>query len=160
MRSIAVPRHALAGQALLFGLWLGITAVGLALHPDASGHGTHTQLGLPPCPSSLFWDRPCPGCGLTTSIVALLHGRIADAFAAHAFGPLVYLGLTVVAWIAISRFFRGERFDTSGRGWTIGLTAFTVGFIAYGALRMALVDHYRSSQESRIYDAQEAVQRP
>lgn len=89
-----------SGQLLWFGAWAIITAIGIYLHPDHLGHGTHQQLGLPPCPSVLFLDRPCPGCGLTTSWSALLHGDFALAFRAHPFGPIVYFFFTLGAWLA------------------------------------------------------------
>lgn len=160
MLDIGLPRRALAGQALLFGLWLSVTIAGFALRPDPQGHGTHTQFGLPPCPSALFWDRPCPGCGLTTSIAALLHGDLGLAFRAHAFGPPLYLFFTAVAWLAMARFVAGRRLDTSSRAWTIGLAAFTVSFLLYGGLRMALDTGYRSASEARIMDADSILQRP
>src|SRR5437016_11758134 len=102
-------RKRLFGQVMFFGVWLFITVVGIALRPDPSGHGTHTQLGLPPCPSVLLFDRPCPGCGLTTSFSAFLHGEIAFAFRAHPFGPIMYLGMTGWAWLCIYGWFKGLR---------------------------------------------------
>src|SRR5438270_12571671 len=92
----AEPRKRLSGQLMFFGVWLAITGFGAYLHPDPSGHGTHTQLGLPPCPSVLLFNRPCPGCGLTTSFTAFIHGDLASAFHAHPLGPLLYVGIT--AW--------------------------------------------------------------
>lgn len=70
------PRKALRSQLTWFASWAVITVIGAILSPEKSGHGTHQQLGLPPCPSVLFFDRPCPGCGLTTSWTALIHGHI------------------------------------------------------------------------------------
>ncbi len=144
----ALPRRALAGQFLFGMLWLGITIVGLVLRPEAAGHGTHEQLGLPPCPSALFFDRPCPGCGLTTSFVALLHGNIPLAFHAHLLGPLLYL---VLAWTGISSLVlwtRGERFDVTTRSWMTGIVAGAVIFIGFGVWRMIVTDHYRSPAET------------
>lgn len=34
---------------------------------------------------------PCPGCGITTSVAALIHGHWREALAANAAGPLVVL---------------------------------------------------------------------
>lgn len=103
----AVSRTAVAGYAIWFGAWLAITIVGFLLTPHPDGHGTHRQLGFPPCPSVLFFQRPCPGCGLTTSWTAMLHGDLASAFGAHPFGPILYLGFTVSAvfcfWAWIGR---------------------------------------------------------
>ena len=52
-------RKRLSGQLTFFFVWLFVTVVGLCLHADPSGHGTHTQLGMPPCPSVLLFNRPC-----------------------------------------------------------------------------------------------------
>ena len=60
------PRKRLSGHVVWFGSWVVITAIAAVLRPDPSHHGTHTQLGLPPCPAVLLFHRPCPGCGLTT----------------------------------------------------------------------------------------------
>lgn len=122
---------------LWFLLWVGVTFFGLLLQPSPNGHGTHQQLGLAPCPSVLFTERPCPGCGLTTSISAVIHGRIGDAFRAHPFGPVVYVALTLSAWACLYGYVRGWRFDTSSRSlnWAIGL--FLAAFLAYGAARFA-----------------------
>ena len=73
-------RTKLSGQLSFFFVWLAITLIAIVLRPDPSGHGTHTQLGLPPCPSVLLFNRPCPGCGLTTSFTAVLHGDFVAAF--------------------------------------------------------------------------------
>ena len=51
-------------------LWLGFLAVmamAVAVRPDRSGFGTHTQLHLPPCGFYLVFGKPCPSCGMTTS---------------------------------------------------------------------------------------------
>jgi hypothetical protein len=48
---------------LLLGV-LVMVAVGLYLTPDPAGHGTHQQLGLPPCTIYYLTGRPCPSCGL------------------------------------------------------------------------------------------------
>ena len=89
--------RSIAGQLVYFGCWVSVTVIGLILRPSADGHGTHQQLGLPPCPCVLIFNRPCPGCGLTTSFTALLHGRFRDAFRAHWFGPFLYLIFTATA---------------------------------------------------------------
>jgi len=42
---------------------------------DARGHGTHQQLGLPPCTFYVIFQRPCPACGMTTSWAWLLREK-------------------------------------------------------------------------------------
>jgi hypothetical protein len=51
-----------------------------------------TGLGVP-CLLRLLTGVPCPGCGLTTAAVALVHGDPAGAWAAN---PAIY-GLAVLA---------------------------------------------------------------
>src|ERR1700733_6946613 len=101
----ALVRAQLAWTAV----WVACTAIGLYLKPDAHGHGTHQQLGLPPCPSVLLFDRPCPGCGLTTSWTRFLHGDIVGAFSAHPLGVPMFLGFTFVALGALYGNFKGQR---------------------------------------------------
>src|SRR5690348_8767324 len=97
-------KRVLSGQLIVTGIWATITVIGACLSPDPSGHGTHQQLGLPPCPSVLLFNRPCPGCGLTTSWTATIHGHFAEAFAAHPLGPILYGLLTLFAIINLMAF--------------------------------------------------------
>ena len=141
-------KHA-AGQLTLFATWTFVTACGAYLHPDPSGHGTHTQLGLPPCPSVLLFHRPCPGCGLTTSFTALIHGNLPFAFHAHPLGPFLYLGLTAWAWMGLYGWIKVWRLDGSGQTFNRALTAFMVIFFTFGFIRMALTPNYEGPTEAR-----------
>lgn len=142
-------KHA-AAQLTLFFAWLFITVCGLYLHPDPSGHGTHTQLGLPPCPSALLFNRPCPGCGLTTSFTALLHGQIAFAFHAHPLGPFLYLGLTAWALLGAYGWVRGWQLDGSGKTFNRVIATFAIVFFGFGIIRMAVTPNYSGPAEARF----------
>ncbi len=72
--------------------------VGAWVQPDPAGHGTHTQLGLPPCAWAVVMHRPCPTCGMTTSVSLAAHGRLAESFVTQPFGLLVALGAAVALW--------------------------------------------------------------
>ncbi|MEM1209695.1 MAG: DUF2752 domain-containing protein [Planctomycetota bacterium] len=50
-----------------------------------------------PCQVHQHTGLTCPGCGLTRSCVALLSFQPARAFELHAFGPLMLLGITLLA---------------------------------------------------------------
>lgn len=63
--------------------------VGWYLTPNPEGHGTHQQLGLPPCTIYFLTGRPCPSCGLTTSVSAIVHGQFGLAWRANPVGYLV-----------------------------------------------------------------------
>src|SRR5690606_14592168 len=83
--------------------WLAIATAGAAvlvlarmLEPDARGHGTHEQLGLPPCGFLELTGVPCPGCGLTTAFAHLARADLVPALEANA-GALPLFLLTALA---------------------------------------------------------------
>ncbi|HVT14035.1 MAG TPA: DUF2752 domain-containing protein [Fimbriimonadaceae bacterium] len=140
-------RRRIAGQLLYFCSWLAITAVGAYLHASPTGHGTHEELGLPPCPSALFFSRPCPGCGLTTSWTAFIHGDFAFAFHAHPLGPFLYLAFTATAFMALRGWIRSERMSTDTPQFNRALMILAVVFLSFGIVRMATTSNYRSLQD-------------
>lgn len=135
-------------NAIWFMVWLAVTALGLYLQPHHDGHGTHQSLGLPPCPSVLFLGRPCPGCGMTTSWTALLHGDLPASFAAHPLGPITYLLFTAGSLISAGASLRGLRWNTETPQFNRGLLVVMVIFLGFGILRMATVTNYRTPVES------------
>jgi hypothetical protein len=66
---------------------LGIFQVGLV---DAGWWGWQ-------CPIEAIFGIPCPGCGLTRSMVLLIHGEWQAAVATHAFAPLFLATLILLA---------------------------------------------------------------
>jgi hypothetical protein len=129
-----------------FAAWLAVSGVGRWLHADPQGHGTHRQLGLPPCPSALMLGRPCPGCGLTTSWTAFLHGDLATAFRAHPLGPFAYLAFTGFAFVGLACAVRGVRLVYDRRRENL-LFAAALVFLAFGLFRMATTTGYRGDTE-------------
>ncbi len=71
--------------------WLVLAALALLAHPDERGVGTHEQFGLPPCATVRFFDFPCPGCGVTTSVTHAVQGRPLEALRNQPFGLVVAL---------------------------------------------------------------------
>lgn len=96
---LAIPLHPLrarltAGLVLLAcGTVLGLAA---ALRPEASGFGSHRQLGLGPCSVLALTGYPCPTCGMTTAFAYAVRGRVVAAFQAQPAGAALAL-TTVVA---------------------------------------------------------------
>jgi hypothetical protein len=87
-------------------LFLAICFVASRLSPSESGIGTHEQLGLPPCGFLSVTGFPCPSCGLTTSIVWLMHGDIVKAALTQPFGVVLTAVLmlgTILSGLAILR---------------------------------------------------------
>lgn len=143
-------KKSLTGQLLWFVFWGVLTGIGAYLTPDKSGHGTHQQLGLPPCPSVLFFDRPCPGCGLTTSWTALIHGHFSEAFHAHPLGPFMYLFYTATAFMALYGYIRGAQFVTDCKPFAL-VTNTAIGiFLVFGLTRMILTPHFGTKSEHLI----------
>lgn len=70
---------------------LAVIAASVALEPDPRGHGTHEQLGLPPCGFLRDHGVPCISCGMTTAFVAMAHGDPLFAVRANPFGALLFL---------------------------------------------------------------------
>jgi hypothetical protein len=133
-------RKQLKSQLYWFLTWLIITAFAIYLNPDPHQHGTHRQLGLPPCPSVLLLDRPCPGCGLTTAFAHIVRGQLIPAFNANAFGPILYLALTASAIPCGWFWFKKVRFDTNTKKMNWSLGSLTVGFALYGVIRFSMVE--------------------
>lgn len=102
----AVSRFA---WAVLFVVPAAVLTTAMFLHPSASGHGTHTQLGLPPCGFLVVTGLPCPGCGLTTSFANMVRGHVVDAAHANAFGILLFLVSFATIPLALVGFVRGWR---------------------------------------------------
>lgn len=65
-------------------------------------HGTHRQLGLPPCTMLSTVGFPCPSCGMTTSIALLVHGDLPAACRANWAGVLLAAaGVAVAIWLGL-----------------------------------------------------------
>jgi hypothetical protein len=79
---------------------LGMLAIAAVLKPSPLGHGTHQQLGLPPCTFWVLLGRPCPTCGMTTAWAHLVRGQWHDACRANAGGTLLaILAMAAAPWL-------------------------------------------------------------
>ena len=128
-------------------VWLATTVIGSRLTPSSALHGTHQELGLPPCPSVMLFDRPCPGCGLTTSWTALIHGNLPLALKAHPLGPLLYVGFTVIALLSLLGLVRGWRVRSEARWFQVIATAIFSMVLIFGITRFATTPHYGTAFE-------------
>ncbi len=60
-----------------------------------------TEFGQSICPHKMLTGFPCPGCGITRSIMSLYRGDVGGSLAYHAFGiPLVLACATGIALLA------------------------------------------------------------
>lgn len=88
--------------AILFVVPVAVFITAALIEPAPAGHGTHMQLGLPPCGFIEVTGLPCPGCGLTTSFAHMIRGHFIGAAFANPFGVLLF-GMTA-AWIPLAAF--------------------------------------------------------
>jgi hypothetical protein len=98
-----------AFAAIVAGLAAAPLLVAATLTPNPDGHGTHTQLGLPPCGWVLAFAKPCPTCGMTTAFTHMADGRLDLAFLAQPAGALLALLAAAVFWIALHTALTGSR---------------------------------------------------
>ncbi|MHB1037710.1 MAG: DUF2752 domain-containing protein [Pirellulales bacterium] len=74
-----------------------LLAVAVVLRPSPLGHGTHQQLGLPPCTFLVLFNRRCPSCGMTTAWAHVVRGQWTRAARANVGGALLAVAAIVVA---------------------------------------------------------------
>jgi hypothetical protein len=122
---------------LLLGV-LVMVGVGLYLTPDPAGHGTHQQLGLPPCTIYYLTGRPCPSCGLTTSVSAILHGQFGLAWRANPMGFVIVAGALAVAINSLLALFWGRSVRIENTRFTLLLLGLLAIWLLHGAVRFAL----------------------
>jgi len=111
---------------------LVLVALRFLVEPDARGHGTHEQLGLPPCSSMERWNVPCPGCGVTTSAALLVRGRPLEALYDQPLGFLLALAAPILAVAALRAHLRGRDLALA-----IGAAVTPGRALAFGALVLA-----------------------
>lgn len=102
--SAPIATRVIAGVVCAAILALLITAAGL--EPSTHGHGTHTQLGMPPCGWVMAFGKPCPTCGMTTSFAHAANLNLWESFKVQPAGALLALfaavGFWPALWIAIT----------------------------------------------------------
>ena len=98
-----------AGWLFLFVVPTAVMITAMALTPNPVGHGTHTQLGLPPCGFLMVTGLPCPGCGLTTCFAHMIRGEVVMAARANPFGVALFLVSFFTIPISALGFVRGWR---------------------------------------------------
>ncbi|HZO26270.1 MAG TPA: DUF2752 domain-containing protein [Chloroflexota bacterium] len=61
------------------------------------------------CPFKIFTGLPCPGCGLTRSAVALLHGDLSTSLFYHPLGAPIVVAAVLVGLVDAWFWWRGTR---------------------------------------------------
>lgn len=121
----------LLGVVVMFG-------VGFYLTPNPAGHGTHQQLGLPPCTIYFLTGRPCPSCGLTTSVSAILHGEFALAWKANPIGFLIVATAVVVGLSSLVALVAGRTLRLDLDRFNLILVVLLALWLLHGVVRFLL----------------------
>ena len=124
---------------------LGLAAVfgvALWLNPyNADGTrrsmATHTQLGLEPCNMVVLTGKPCPACGMTTSVALLAHGDPVGSVKANWVGTLLaVVWLAAIPW-AVASAVRGKYYFV--RSGELLTSVLIVGFLVLMIARWGVV---------------------
>ena len=78
-------------------IFLATVFLGLILFPFLINPA---PAGIITCKFHQITGHSCPTCGLTRSLVALIHFHVKEAFQYHLFGPLVYV-IFLVSFVAL-----------------------------------------------------------
>lgn len=97
------------GAAAIAVACLTLLIVAARLHPAAAGHGTHTQLGMPPCGWAIYFGKPCATCGMTTAFAHAAHFQLWSSFKAQPMGALLALATAVAFWAGLHIAATGSR---------------------------------------------------
>lgn len=86
-------------------------------------------LGHGLCPSKELLGLPCPGCGLTRSILLILQGRFAESWHLQPFG---------YAWLLLAVVFFLDRYllESRQKAWVTLLVVICIGMVALYGYRM------------------------
>ncbi len=112
---------------------VGLVAARLLLTPAPEGHGTHTQLGLPPCQTMNWFGVPCPGCGVTTSFAWFAHAGVLESLRTQPLGFALGMAALLAAPLAVLAHVRGLDLGEQVRLRNRYSTWFAIGVFAAAA---------------------------
>ena len=100
-----------------------LLVVAVRLSPRPSGTGTAQQLGLPGCGTLRNTGWPCPSCGMTTSVVAAVHGDVVASLKAQPFGLVLAIAAVVFGLVSLSQAVTGRNMlgALGLRWWWLGI---------------------------------------
>lgn len=112
---------------------LAALLVGARLRPASAGHGTHEQLGLPACGWAASLGKPCPTCGMTTSVSLAAHGELGASAATQPAGLAIALAAATLFWLGAHEAATGSRLMSMVGGALTMRAWWFAGALAFGA---------------------------
>ena len=72
-------------------------------------HGNNLETAQSLCPFKMLTGFPCPGCGITKSVINVYEGNFLQSITNHLFGPMVVLfAVFVIFWLMAEIFLQKE----------------------------------------------------
>lgn len=118
-----------------------IFALAIASVPIVGGVVLNWGVTIPflGCPLVRYTGIPCPGWGLTRSVMATMRGDFQQAIAYHLFGPLILIGFVIVAIHLSLELIRDRKLDCFYVRWVtnskIQIFSFLI-LLGYHAVRL------------------------
>lgn len=94
------PAGRLAALAIALVMLTPLVTASL-LTPSPDGTGSHTKLGLAPCPFMATTGIPCPSCGMTTSWTWFARGNLRASFYVQPMGTVLAILCVCCFWTAL-----------------------------------------------------------
>jgi len=94
-----------------------VLALAAWLSPDPRGHATHEAMGLPPCAWAVWFDKPCPTCGMTTAYAHAANGSVLGALETQPMGAVLAILTAAIFWGATHQAATGSRIGSAVQGW-------------------------------------------
>ena len=106
---------------------------------------SHIETSQSLCPFKLLTGLPCPGCGITKSIIFLYKGDIMKSLTYHIFGPLVILFCVVSVFVLTLEII--TRKEYLNKLFYNSKVAYTLGFIlaTYHITRLVIFISHNSA---------------
>lgn len=85
----------------IFGIVSALLTLMIPFFLMLHNHNNHLETDQSLCPFKMLTGFPCPGCGITKSLVYLYQGNIYKSMSYHVLGPFVVLFCIVTVFVLI-----------------------------------------------------------
>jgi len=119
-------------QRLLAGIVFIVLAGSLGLLRLAATGRIDIDRWINPCGMKQRWGLPCPTCGMTTSALAFIQGKIFESFYIQPAAAILCSGLVIAAFLALFAVVFGVYFQFLMRIKAKYVILFLLGIIAAG----------------------------
>ncbi|HLK28632.1 MAG TPA: DUF2752 domain-containing protein [Puia sp.] len=78
-----------------------------------SNSNAHLETAQSFCPFKMLTGFPCPGCGITKSLIFLYEGNLSKSIYYHLFGPMVFLFCIIAIIVLTTELINGKEYFRS-----------------------------------------------